>query len=404
MPRFAASTLLVFTLISLYGTAQAAATLTVTNGNDASSGSLRQALLDANAGDTIVFAGGVTTVILTSGELDITKSVTITGAVSPYTIVQRDSGASAFRLFRVGPGASASSLAMITLQNLDLENGNQSGNAGGAIYMDEHTQLTVSHCTMNGNHADTFGGAVNITATSALTMNACTLSNNTAGQWGGAISIPYGGAANIDGSTFVGNSSNEGGAIQMQSWYGGSVVFNLTNSTLTENSDNNHYASAISVVRNGDVSSGVTVNLTNVTIANNAASPSAVRTYDYVGGGGSGSLSLVTTGSVYSNPLDGNDLSGQEMTGAYNLLSDGGSNAPHLTTPILNTDPQLGALADNGGPTQTMLPGYTSAAVDAQPVAACALTTDQRGQPRPQNRACDMGAVELDRIFANGFE
>jgi hypothetical protein len=312
-------------------------------------------------------------------------------------------------LFKVGPGASSSALATITLRNLDLENGNQSGNAGGAVYVDEHSQLNVDHCTMNGNHAETFGGAVNITATSSLTMGACTLSNNSAGNSGGAISIPYGGAATIDGSTFVGNSSIEGGAIQMQSWTSnndgapGNVVFNLTNSTLTGNDDNNHYASAIDVVRSGDTSSGVTVNITNVTIADNAAAPSAVRTYDYVGGSGS-SLSLVTTGSVYSNPLDSNNLNGQEMTGSYNLLTDGGSNAPHLTNPILNTDPQLGALADNGGPTQTMLPAYSSPAIDAQPAAACALTTDQRGQPRPQNRACDMGAVELDRIFANGFE
>lgn len=381
-----------------------ASTITVTNGGDAGSGSLRQALLDANDGDTIVFDSGVGTVMLTSGELDVTKSVTISGAASPYTVIQRDGSASSFRLFTVGPGASASSRATIALHNLDLEQGNQSGNAGGAIYVDEHTDLSVDHCTMDANHADSFGGAINITATSSLTMSACTLSNNTAGSWGGAISIPYGGTAMVDGSTFVGNSSNEGGAIQMQSWYGSSVVFNLANSTLVGNDDNNHLASVISVVRSGDTSSDVTVNLTNVTIADNAASPSAVRTYDYVGSGGSGSLSLVTTGSVYSNPLDQNNLNGQEMTGSYNLLSDGGSNAPHLTSPILNTDPQLAALADNGGPTRTMLPAYTSPAVDAQPAAACTLSADQRGQPRPQNGACDIGAVELDRIFANGFE
>jgi hypothetical protein len=107
---------------------------------------------------------------------------------------------------------------------------------------------------------------------------------------------------------------------------------------------------------------------------------------------------------VYSNPADLNNSNGQEMTGSYNLLSDGGSNAPNLTNSIVKTDPGLGLLANNGGPTQTMLPAYGSLAVDALSVGACTLNMGQRGQPRPQNRACDMGAVELDRIFADGFE
>ena len=56
-----------------------AATITVTNGNDSGSGSLRHAILDASPGDTINFAPSVTTVTLTSGELVIDKNLTITG-------------------------------------------------------------------------------------------------------------------------------------------------------------------------------------------------------------------------------------------------------------------------------------------------------------------------------------
>src|SRR3954452_8405809 len=53
-------------------------TITVTNTNDSGPGSLRQALADANDGDTINFA--VTgTIGLTSGELVIDKSITIAG-------------------------------------------------------------------------------------------------------------------------------------------------------------------------------------------------------------------------------------------------------------------------------------------------------------------------------------
>src|SRR4051812_39142890 len=55
-----------------------AATITVTNTNDSGPGSLRQALANANKGDTITFA--VTgTITLTSGGFLVTKNVTISG-------------------------------------------------------------------------------------------------------------------------------------------------------------------------------------------------------------------------------------------------------------------------------------------------------------------------------------
>ncbi len=64
------------------------------------------------------------------------------------------------------------------------------------------------------------------------------------------------------------------------------------------------------------------------------------------------------------------------------------------TCPGINADPKLGALANNGGPTQTMALGAGSAAIDAAPVAGCPAT-DQRGVPRPQGAACDIGAFEV---------
>ena len=62
-------------------------------------------------------------------------------------------------------------------------------------------------------------------------------------------------------------------------------------------------------------------------------------------------------------------------------------------TDLINTDPLLGPLADNGGPTftQALLPG--SPAIDAG-VAVAGVTTDQRGVPRPQGTAPDIGAFE----------
>jgi hypothetical protein len=66
----------------------------------------------------------------------------------------------------------------------------------------------------------------------------------------------------------------------------------------------------------------------------------------------------------------------------------------------------LGELADNGGPTPTLLPGPGSIAINAIPAAECLdadgapLTTDQRGISRPQGSACDIGAVEVEPAFS----
>src|SRR5690349_20387724 len=58
-----------------------AASLTVTNTNDSGPGSLRQAIADAQSGDTITFASGLhgQTISLTSGQLAISRDLTING-------------------------------------------------------------------------------------------------------------------------------------------------------------------------------------------------------------------------------------------------------------------------------------------------------------------------------------
>src|ERR1700748_1298131 len=74
--------------------------ITVTNTNDSGSGSLRQALVDANDGDTINFA--VTgTIGLTSDELPVNKSVTISG---PGVDVLAVNGNASYRILHIAPG------------------------------------------------------------------------------------------------------------------------------------------------------------------------------------------------------------------------------------------------------------------------------------------------------------
>jgi hypothetical protein len=76
----------------------------------------------------------------------------------------------------------------------------------------------------------------------------------------------------------------------------------------------------------------------------------------------------------------------------HNLSSDGTCSFTNVGS-LNNTDPMLGPLADNGGPTMTMalMPG--SPAIDAGDTAA-APSTDQRGYARPVGLAADIGAYE----------
>ncbi|HET8536186.1 MAG TPA: choice-of-anchor Q domain-containing protein, partial [Solirubrobacteraceae bacterium] len=80
---------------------------------------------------------------------------------------------------------------------------------------------------------------------------------------------------------------------------------------------------------------------------------------------------------------------------AGDALGDLGFNLGSGGCPGSGADPQLGALQDNGGPTQTMRPAAGSPAVDAVPSNLGCAASDQRGVPRPVGIACDIGAVEF---------
>ncbi len=99
-----------------------AATSTVTTLADSGAGSLRQALADSAAGDTITFA--VTgTITLTSGELVITNSLTIAGPGATNLAV---SGNSVRRVFRIG-----NPVASVTISGLTICNGKSADGIDG---------------------------------------------------------------------------------------------------------------------------------------------------------------------------------------------------------------------------------------------------------------------------------
>jgi uncharacterized repeat protein (TIGR01451 family) len=123
------------------------------------------------------------------------------------------------------------------------------------------------------------------------------------------------------------------------------------------------------------------VTLNFVTIANNKAI------------GLNGSIGTIGNSIVAFNGTNG---AVRTLTSRGHNISSDGSLASSFTQPgdLNNTDPKIGPLADNGGPTFTHALLAGSPALDAADGSG-APATDQRGIARPQGAGFDIGAFEL---------
>lgn len=382
-----------------------AATITVTNTNDSGAGSLRQALADANDGDTIEC--GVTGIItLTTGELLVNKSITVNGPGSGNLSID---GNRTTRVLHVSRSVTAA------IAGLTITNGTVSSDfgAGGGIYND-HAVLTLSDCIVSGNSATYGGGIFNegFSGSATLTLNNCTVGGNWGLQHAG-IGSPGGGIYNhgTSGSatvtsnscTFSGNSATDGGGIYSVGFSGNAMV-TLNNTTFSGNSA--PFGGGIS---NSGFSGNAAVTLNNSTFGGNSAS--------YGGGiyndGTSGSATIDLTHTILSAGASGQNIynsnGGTVTSQGYNLSSDAGvtnvggsTGALAATGDQINTNPLLGALQDNGGPTFTHAPLQGSPAIDAgDPNFTPPPYYDQRGPGynRVADRRIDIGAFEVQIVI-----
>ena len=366
--------------IGAYEVYQARA-LIVTNNNDSGIGSLRQALTLANGdlGDTITFDPTVAgTITLTSGELAVNHSMTITG---PGAAALTISGGQASRVLHMTGGT-------VTLSGLTLAagstvasgggilaeggalsvvgcilSGNTSGNgSGGGISAGAAASLIVTNCSFTGNAAQFGGGGID--GEGQVTVLDCTFSGNSVPSGGGGLFVA--GSATVINSTFTGNTANEGAGILCHGTLG------LRSCTLSGNVLIN------SGVGGGlGVSSGGQVAVTGCIIAGNIA-------------GTGGSDPDVEEGSGGTIVTDGSNLIG-DGTGAAAFVN--GAENDQVGTPAIPLNPKLGPLQNNGGPTLTLalLPG--SPAIDANYTTG-GSATDQRGFIRPEGARADIGAYE----------
>ena len=204
-----------------------ATTITVNNSNDSGPGSLRQALADATDGDTIDFDPALKgrIIALTTAELVINKSITISGPGANLLAVSRAEDATPFRIFNVVAGLT------VVVQGITISNGSAPIFGCGGGILNAGSTLSVMNCAVSGNSTDGTGGGICAESNATLTIESSTLSGNYAGDYGGGMANS--GPATINNSTLSGNRGEfAGGAILN----GASLT--VSNSTLSGNATN----------------------------------------------------------------------------------------------------------------------------------------------------------------------
>ena len=382
---------------------------TVFNNADAGTGSLRQAVVDANntsGADTVVFDSSFTpgsTINLSSGALSITDSITINGPVAGDANSLILDG-----LYQNSHiiGSNFQPGQTVTLENMTLHNGRYTGTesygsiggvGGGAIFIKganliiNHGNVTNNSTTQNGAN----GGGIFVVFGN-MTLNQTTISGNStmgSSAAGGGISA-YNGNATLNQCTVSDNSTIGANSI------GGGISVADGSATLNQTTVSGNSTEGVSSKGGGVFFRGFTAAFNQTTIVNN---DSVI--------GGAGGLEITTGANVIlSNTiLSGNTTSGTEgnfnksvysssLTATNSLFGDpeaeitvnDGSN-------VIDNFPKLGPLQNNGGPTLTRLPNVNSPAINAgSNSAAISFLDDQRGMtfPRIVDIDVDIGATE----------
>jgi Ca2+-binding RTX toxin-like protein len=391
---------------TVFGGASAAdaATFTVTNLNDTGSGSLRDAIDQANTNqdpDQIVFQSGLSGQITLASLLFVHSPVDIAGpGVDQITV----SGNDTTRIFTVYvPAGGDASISGLTLTHGSASAGGGIAHEGGdltisasvisessavygaGIFFDgqNNGSLTVVHSTISGNTASMDGGGLRAevyeyddqSADASVSVRYSTISGNHA-QGGSGGGIDADAEANGTGCPEPIDPLCE------PAFASANVTVAVEHSTVAGNITGGSGGGIFArEAHNSYGNASAEVDLRNTIVADDTAGGLANDT-DTVGGDShiQGDFSLVEADFAPVNPIN-------------------------ETSMIKGQDPQLGPLQDNGGPTPTMALPKTSPAVDKG--NKYQATTDQRGLPReadwidvPNSTArpwdgTDMGAFEL---------
>ena len=253
--------------------------------------------------------------------------------------------------------------------------GNDAHLDGGGFYL-TYPRLSFMNTEFSENWADRNGGAgYNIAG--ELNLIDCNIESNHADQDGGGIYNHE--DMTISRSAFLDNQAlGDGGGV----YHSTGSVYSIIDSTTFHGNDAD---------QGGGIFSDASLSIRNCTFSSNSADP---------GGGGAVYGHYLTTliNSILAYSTSGGNCSTspEPSNGGNNIDSGATCNFYPALGSMSNTNPQLGALQDNGGGTQSMLPLPGSPAIDAVIYNApnnCP-SLDQRGYPRPFGDYCDIGAIE----------
>ncbi len=398
-------------------------------------GSLRQAIFDANnlAGpDDIDLTGVSGTLLMTDGEFEITDAVAINGPGQNSLTIDAGNGTDGVfatgdghRIFNVDDVSSSSRIdvelrditltggdpslqggAIVSLENLTIENSFITGNSAGIFFTSKGggvsiigATLVVRNSTINGNYAASSGGGI-YARDSDLELTRTIISGNDSDSSGGGI-------ANVDSNSLIqesqisGNSAfRHGGGVSNRGFGYSSII---ANSTLSGNTS--RFSGGALTEYSG------TTTLISSTIEGNSSLTGrgsiAANWDNFV-------TTIVLRNSIVSNTTDASGLPSADLASGppditkfyvdYSLVEDSGAVTITGSDNVVSVDPLLGPLQDNGGPTFThaLLPG--SPAIDmGDPVFSAPPDFDQRGDPftRVHNGRIDIGAYEAQPLLAD---
>ena len=254
--------------------------------------------------------------------------------------------------------------------------------SGGFVILNDTPAVDVRIVGPGGRGVTIDGNGMarplNIQGLANAAIEGLTIKNGVSGRESGG-GIYNAGTLRLTNSTVSGNSAFNGGGIF--NFHTGTLT--LTNSTVSGNSATDAA---------GGISNFGTINVSNSTISGNSA------TVAYSGIYNEDTATLKNT-IVANSPSPGGNCGGGITDGGYNLDSDGscgfGTTNHSLSGTMDNPlNPQLGPLANNGGPTKTHALLAGSPAINKG--NSFEATTDQRGVARPQGAAPDIGAFEVD--------
>jgi len=388
-----------------------AATITVdTTSDNADDGcTLREAIDTANSntdnpldgctagtgGDTIAFEAGLIGIIELEENLSpITEDLTIEGPGAADLVVD---GMNAFGIISID---SMTNDQTVTISGLTVRKG--LGMDGGGISVSSGDTLELVECDILNNQADGDGGGI-FNSNGIVRLTECTIDGNDSDGDGAGI-YNDGGAVVLTDCTVNDNESlaSTGGILN-------DGILTLTGCTISNNEDQSaeevggilNKGSAVAVMVNTTISTNIgdgisnaagadSFMLTNCTVCNNTGS----------GIDNNEALTVTLKNTIVADNAE-NCSGPAAIESDGNNLDSGDTCDLSLPTDLSDTDPMLGPLGINDGPTRTHALDAGSPAIDAGDDSVN-LQTDQRGVARPQDgdgdgtSDSDIGAFEFE--------